>query len=44
MRDRKGVNPYGLRGEEELGGAEGGEIVIRLYYVRKKFFLNKKIK
>lgn len=25
MRDRKGVEPHGRRGEGELGGVEGGE-------------------
>lgn len=25
-------------GEEDLGEVEGGESVIRIYYVRKKFF------
>ena len=36
MRDRKGIDPDGKRGGEELGGVEGGEIVIRIYCVRKK--------
>jgi hypothetical protein len=35
MRDRKGdQNARG--GGKELGGAEGGEIIIRLYYRRGK--------
>jgi hypothetical protein len=28
----------GKEGEEKLGGVEGGEIIIRIYYVRKMYF------
>lgn len=35
MREKKGVDPDGRRGEEELGGVEGGRIIIRIYFVRK---------
>lgn len=34
LRDRKGVDPNGS--EEELGKVEGGETVIRIYYVSKE--------
>ena len=42
MRDRKGVDLDGRRGGEELGGVEGGETIIRIYYVRKKSIFNKR--
>jgi hypothetical protein len=32
---QKGVDPDGRQDREELGGAEGRELIIRLYYVRK---------
>jgi hypothetical protein len=35
MRDKKGVDLDGRRGGEELGGVEGGETIIRIYYVEK---------
>ena len=38
MRDRKGVDLDGRDGGEELGGVEGEETVIRIYYVRKNIF------
>lgn len=34
MRDQKGVDPDGRGGGEELGGAEGGETVIKIQKVR----------
>lgn len=46
--DRKGVDPDGRGGGEELGGGERGKTVIRIYYVRQKkksiFSKRKKIK
>lgn len=36
VRDRKGVDLDGRGYGEELGEAEGGETVIRVYYVKKK--------
>lgn len=38
MRDKKGVDPDGKVGEEELGGIEGGKTVIRIC-IRKEFFV-----
>jgi hypothetical protein len=38
MGDRNGVDPDRRGGREELGGVERGETIIRIYYVRKKFF------
>lgn len=38
IRGREGVDPDGRGGGKELGGAEGGETIIRIYYVRKKIF------
>lgn len=38
MRDRKGMDPEGGRGGEELGGLEGGDTVIRIYCIRKEHF------
>jgi hypothetical protein len=38
MRDRKGMDLNGRGGGEELGGSEGGETVIEIYYVRKKIY------
>lgn len=42
MRDRKGGDPDGRRSGEELGGAEGGETIIRIYCVRGKSLLKEK--
>ena len=44
MRDRRRVSTNGEGGEEEHGGVEEGETIIRIYYVRKKsiFQLKKK--
>ena len=38
MRYRKGVDPDGRRGGEDLERIEGRETVIRIYYVRKSPF------
>lgn len=38
MRDRKGVNQDGRETVLELGGREGEEIIIRIYYMRKNAF------
>lgn len=35
---RKGVNPKGKDSGKELGGVEGEEIIIRIYYMRKNLF------
>lgn len=35
VRYRKGMGEDGLGGGEELGAVEGGETVIRIYYVKK---------
>lgn len=48
MRDRKGVDSDGRRGEEELGEVEE-ETVIRIYCIKNSFnerenFLKKRIK
>lgn len=32
----------GRGGEEELGGKEGGETIIRIYCIRKKSIFNKR--
>jgi hypothetical protein len=43
MRDRKGVN-LGERGSgQELGGAEEGAALIRMYYVRKKAIFTERV-
>lgn len=46
MRNRKAVNPSEKRHEEERGGAEGWEIAIRIYYMKKEklFLLKEKYK
>lgn len=44
MRDREGVDIGGHGSGEELGGVEGEERVIQLYYVRKIFSVNGKNK
>lgn len=36
MSYRKGMDPYWRGGGEELRGAEAGETVIRVYYMRKE--------
>lgn len=36
VRNRKIVDPYERGGGKELGGIEGGEFIIRIYYVREK--------
>lgn len=36
MRDRKGVDLEGKGGGEDLGGVEGGEITVRMCYLRKE--------
>jgi hypothetical protein len=41
VSDRKGENLDRWRGEEGLGGVEGGKTVVRIYYVREKMFSNK---
>lgn len=38
MRDRKGVDADGRRDGEELRGIEEGEIIIRLYCMKKNVF------
>ena len=38
MRDRKGVDLHGRGREEDPGKMEGGETVMRIYYVRKTLF------
>lgn len=37
MRERKDL--YGSRGQKELGGLEDEEIVVRVYYIIKIYFL-----
>jgi hypothetical protein len=45
VRDRKGEDPDGRGDGEELGGLQGQETVIRMYYVRiKKSIFNKRKK
>lgn len=39
-RDRKGVDWDGRGGGEGLGGVEGGETIIRIYYVRNESIFN----
>lgn len=41
MRDGKGVDPDGRGSGKELGGVEGGESVIRVYYMRKESIFNR---
>lgn len=38
MKDRKGVDPEGKEGGEELGGAEEGETIIWVYLCEKKIY------
>ena len=40
MRDRKGVDLEEIGDEEELGGVEKGETIIRICYVRKKYLFS----
>lgn len=46
MRERKGVDPDGRGGGEELGGIKEGEILYeicnRVYWMRKESILNKR--
>jgi hypothetical protein len=42
MRERKVVDPGGRGGGEELGGVEGGETVIRMYFVKKNSIIIKR--
>jgi hypothetical protein len=44
MRKRKVVNLSGLGGRENLGGVEGGKNIIRIYCMKKIYFLIKKKK
>jgi hypothetical protein len=39
MKYRKGVEPESKGCGEGLGEMEGGEAIIRIYYVRKKYIL-----
>lgn len=41
MRERKGVNTDNSVGGNRLGGVEGEQIIIRIYYVSKKLILAK---
>lgn len=44
MRMEREGDPEGTQGREELGGAEGGENIVRIDYMReKKSICNKKI-
>lgn len=44
MRTEREGDPEGTQGREELGGAEGGENIVRIDYRRKKnLFVIKKI-
>lgn len=36
MRESKEMNLGGSVGRDKLGGAEGGETIIRMYYVKGK--------
>lgn len=38
MADRKGVDLDGMGDMDELDGVEGGEIIIRIYYMREDLF------
>jgi hypothetical protein len=42
MRDRKGMDPEGRGGREELGGVEGEVYIIRIDCMRKKSIFNKR--
>ena len=41
-RDRKKMDPEGIKGEEELGEMEGGEAIFRIYFMRKESNFNLK--
>jgi hypothetical protein len=38
MRNRKGFNVDGNQGGKELGEAEGGRTIVRIYYVNNIYF------
>ena len=42
MRDRKGVDPNGRGGRDQLARREGGETVIMVYCMRKESVFDKK--
>jgi hypothetical protein len=42
MRARRGVDPGGKGGGEELRAVEGWEAIVRIYYGRTESILNKK--
>jgi hypothetical protein len=42
MRDRKQIDPDWKGIGKELGEVERGEIVIRIYYMRKRSIFNKR--
>lgn len=42
MRDRKGIGLDGRGGRDDLGEVGGGEIVIRIYCVRKESIFNER--
>lgn len=44
MRDRKIVNLGGMAVEDQLGGVERGETVVKIYCMRKEYILNKREK
>lgn len=44
MRERKGVDPEGRGGGEELRGGGGVETIIRVCCVRKEYIFNKRKK
>lgn len=44
MRDRKGVDSEGRGGGKDLGGREGEESIIRMYFMRQESPLNKREK
>lgn len=44
MRDRKGVDSEGRVGGKDLGGREGEESIIRMYFMRQESPLNKREK
>lgn len=41
-RDRKEMDPEGIKGGEELGVMEGGEAIFRIYFMRKESIFNLK--
>ena len=42
MRDRKGMDLDRRGGRKDLGGAEGGETVFRVYCMRRESMFNKR--